>query len=503
MEALDIVVLLLIAYQGALDTCCPSRPADCVDLVCCAVESWLDQRQRRLRPSGPIAPIQTLPAEILQMVFEHAAAELADTHDAVNMELIPALMATCTKFRAVALETPFLWSFVTFKWFKPRRCASGDLEIFSRSDISLRLERSKQTAFHLLVLLRKEDIINLFVPVPGIYLPDAPWVDRSMDQLKQLLLPHMHRCCKVEVVNGEPSAWLELLLVQCPQFFPLTENMPKLRTIIHDGGRDGGGDLFGPDVYAPALQTVVCRNAPLFIPISFPIPVGALSSLTTLEIQSPEASRLGTLIECAKLPMLQHLRLRFYNRDWSATDEKQVDTIHFPELRVLALDGAASCFSITQISAPHLRILDISNRSTLPSFLAGSHFPVLETFNLWTSDCEDFEFACRHRTLSIHAANVTWLGAEDWALFFASQSERDDPPPLLLRCYSTPNPNRKKGIKALVRHLRSVEHIRVEWIDSVQREASSVVDQSLLSSSRWKWSTGRAVDDATEAIFKC
>lgn len=384
MEALDIVVLLLIAYQGALDTCCPSRPADCVDLVCCALESWLEQRQRRLRPSGPIAPIQTLPVEILQMVFEHAAAELADTHDAVNMELIPTLMATCTKFRAVALDTPFLWSFVTFKWTKPRHLSNGfigRMGLFNRAEILLRLERSKQTTFHLLVLMREEDVKDLWMET--IQNPTEHPVNGSMDELKELVRPYMHRCRKVEVVEIELAT--AIFQLHFPSFFPLTEEMPELHTIIHDAGRMGSGPLFRSDISAPALQNIVCINAPLFKPSllstrTFFMPVDWLLNLTTLEIQSIEASRLETFKECARLPKLQHLRLTHYHKEYDRVDDGETKLVHFPELRVLSMRGAPTTLYLERILAPHLEILEVEAGRNIPNFFVGSQFPALRTF---------------------------------------------------------------------------------------------------------------------------
>lgn len=469
--------------------------------------------RRLLGLSAPKVHIHTLPTELLQLVFEHAAVGSVDRCDTVNTKLVPALMGTCQRFRAVALDTPFIWSFVTFEWTQP--CYTGDGEpvprIFNRHAIELHLRRSKETAFHLLILLEEAVVAHRNTWTAETMHSAESLISDSIEELKSLLLPHMHRCYKVELVSFEMD--YPLIPLRFPPFFPLTGRMPKLRTIVHEGGRNAGGPLFDSDTYVPALQSIVCRNAPLFEPRLFSagtssMPVDQLSNLTTLDIQSFKASRLDTLEECARLPKLQHLRLTYDHYEGGVLEVGTARRIHFPELQVLVLRGASTSIWIKEISAPRLKILDISRFFRFPYFLAWSQFPLLETFNFRDPlrlNGETFEFIFRHQALLTLTLHVDYIKRSDWHAFFARQGEREHSRPFLLRCCSTPSWRRLKRIEELARFVPTIEHISVEWIDWPEIKRSSAVDNGLVSESalRWKWSTDRAEDDIMNDFFRC
>lgn len=160
----------------------------------------------RRRRSNAETPVGSIPLELLSTVFEYTALSFGD-HDAINFGLLPMLINSCSRLRHAAIHTPFIWSFITFRW------RDGPHRTAWRKILSVHLERSGVVDLHVLLDV-ENDTANAF----NLHL--------AIESFKDAIQPHLNRCSKLDAREVHLSTrWGGRPL---PSFFPLEWNMERL-----------------------------------------------------------------------------------------------------------------------------------------------------------------------------------------------------------------------------------------------------------------------------------
>lgn len=296
--------------------------------------------------SHPPTPIESLPDELLREIFEHAA-DVAASEFQLNSHLLPALLTTCSVWRANAFATPRLWSFVNLTYMNFIGSQGEELVSCNIYTILTHLQYSQLHTFDLCVAIRVE--LHTIQFIPPNWRAD---LQRVLDTLTQLLSPHAHRCASLTIVEEGPH--------RLPMFMPppSMNNLRRLKLRTHCGR--SAEQLFPSRLYVrtPQSRDEQC-DTPLFVQRDY-----TLDSLDILDVDIVRCSP-GTTVEGLEIltfnyaSELRGLRcLKFSAElyyDSSLTEPQRVE-LH--DLEVLVLMGAGNYPSpVINIIAPNLLYL--------------------------------------------------------------------------------------------------------------------------------------------------
>lgn len=148
---------------------------------------------RRQRQKHTPGAIWTLPNEILCEIFEHVAA-FPTRRAQFNCKILPAILATCTIWRANAFATPRLWSLIDFTYTITEDQDNQDIMVCTLDSVITHLHHSRLRMFDLRVHIDVQRGTKAYLPFSvQVHLRGA------LDALTQILLPHAHRCAVLTI----------------------------------------------------------------------------------------------------------------------------------------------------------------------------------------------------------------------------------------------------------------------------------------------------------------
>ena len=300
---------------------------------------------RRSKILANQALIRRLPPEILSRVFE------LGTHECNHLPQTLSLVSR--SWRALALDTPVLWTYITL----------DQTFGYGMSDQFLR----KAKAY-----LQRSQSCKLLVDI------DCQYVDSAADLLTVMLLlePHLHRCFSFQVFFMD---WEESMTLVRDHIYGLGPSLEMLYVRVDPNDDDDPVPFPLLSAPCPRLQTVVLEQAPLGTIGETFTDFGRLTTLHLVRDQryaSNASTRISMsltvlLARLAALPMLTELCI-------------QSASIRFDDEHMLLA-------SSTPTTVPSLKYLicNLIDSTTLSLFLESTFFPNLERLRVQMCNTPD------------------------------------------------------------------------------------------------------------------
>lgn len=343
-------------------------------------------------------PIHSLPDELLRDIFEYAAALYAERVD-VNFGLLPALLATCTIWRANAFATPRLWTLVYFA-YKMTRDAQGQDALFCNLDsVPTYLRCSQQLRFELCVEIFLHPLRKAYAEPRA-----ADPLQSVLGTLTQQLVTHAHRCVAIDIVE-EGQRYQ-------PMFMP-PRGMFNLRRLRLDFGCPRESSDIFPARFKEQIPLEEQSIKPLFVKPEY--------DLDTLVVDMPyhhfeetKGLSFATLKYASELAGLRCLKVSILHI--SPTPVSEILTLKFNHLEVLALIGQDHILrQKCRIVAPNLLYIAYTPVGFHPSATSW-YFPKLREFQANPDSCASTiyrDFITNHlpslRTVMAHPITIPLL----------------------------------------------------------------------------------------------
>ncbi|EIW85884.1 hypothetical protein CONPUDRAFT_113973 [Coniophora puteana RWD-64-598 SS2] len=350
------------------------------------------QVQRRpplCRPRYTLAPIESLPNELLSEIFAFGAGGAStvsfddsdDFHDLISLPIT--VSHVCRHWRQVALSTATLWSTIVLT--------------FPSSSVQLTrtltwLHRSRNRALHLFLDFRD---------------PDWNWSEnthpfswKSMENVMRLLVPHAHRWSRVEL---------------------LTDTWSPIFTFLWYASRITSAPIL-EDIKVSRCNAFFASKGETFRPLDMRTPIAWFNSGTALT-NLRRVSLAGVHVDWAHagLAGLEELELKFHAADVMPTLREFADIVAAsPNLRRLAVVGWG----------PRLGPSDAAQGTTDPDFVRAQHSVRLPNLEELMLGYVDAAYAVDFLSL-LCMPTLRHLKLEDLSPLLAAVGPREDVTPLL------------------------------------------------------------------------
>ncbi|KAF8211088.1 hypothetical protein K438DRAFT_1808786 [Mycena galopus ATCC 62051] len=256
-----------------------------------------------------VAPLRRMPSELLGQIFLSALSSIADDLRVGGFDMARSpwvLTHVSSRWRAVALSIPALWSWVTIDYATDDK-PPGLQPRYSLRLVETQIQRAQKLKIH---FYGSSEVPSL-----------------TQVRIFELLAQHSSRWEELSV---------EVTQEMVPTVIALRDRVPSLTRVWIRWGKGGRAALESLDCFqtAPSLVDFDTNNEDLFIPITLPT-----HQLTRLGHDGPWNSLQGTLILSHNL-VQAHITITFDEDPWPDVH----DPIDLPHLRHMAFDKCLASF---------------------------------------------------------------------------------------------------------------------------------------------------------------